>query len=154
MLRKATEADVPALVELLNEESVLPWWGSNDADDVREALPHTWCIEVDGELAGLLHVHEETDPDYPSVEFDIALAARFQGAGLGQRALRAAIHEQIDRGHHRFTIAPAAHNERAIRCYEAVGFKPIGIARESDRAPDGTWWDSLLMDLLARELQG
>ena len=151
MLRRATEADVDALVELLDEESVRPWWGDNDADDVRGTLAHTWCIEVDGELAGLLHIHEETDPEYPSVELDIALATRFQGAGLGRRALKAAIRDYIARGHHRFMIAPAAHNERAIRCYEAIGFKPIGIARESDRAPDGSWWDSLLMDLLARE---
>ena len=137
---------------LLNDATVALWWGANDDADVREALAFTWCIEVGGELAGLMHIHEETNPEYPQVEFDIALSPAFQGRGLGQGALREAIREYIERGHHRFTIAPAAHNERAIRCYEAVGFKPIGIARESDRAPDGTWWDSLLMDLLAREL--
>ena len=138
---------------LLDEGTVAVWWGSNDEADVREALPFSWCIEHDGELAGLLHIHEETHPEYPQVEFDIAIATRFQGRGLAQRALRAAIRDGIERGHHRFTIAPAAHNERAIRSYEAIGFKPIGIARESDRAPDGSgWWDSLLMDLLAREL--
>ena len=151
-LRKATDADVPALVALLSEDSVRAWWGDNAEADVREALPFSWCIELDGDLAGLLHVHEETNPEYPQVELDIAVATRLQGRGLGQRALREAISMCIERGHHRFVIAPAAHNERAIRSYEAIGFKPIGIARESDRAPDGSgWWDSLLMDLLARE---
>ena len=48
-------------------------------------------------------------------------------------------------------MPPCTKLRAAIRCYEAVGFKPIGIARESDRAPDGSWWDSLLMDLLVRE---
>ena len=51
---------------------------------------------------------------------------------------REAIRECIGRGHHRFVIAPAAHNERTIRSYAAIGFKPIGAARQSDRAPDGS----------------
>jgi aminoglycoside 6'-N-acetyltransferase len=32
-----------------------------------------------------------------------------------------------DRGHHRLVIDPAADNERAIRCYERVGFRRIGV---------------------------
>ena len=56
-----------------------------------------------------------------------------------------------DRGHHRLTIDPAAHNERAIRCYEKVGFKRVGIMREYWLDPEGVWRDGLLLDLLARE---
>ena len=43
-------------------------------------------------------------------------------------------------------------NPRAIRSYEQVGFRPVGVTRRSERGPDGTWHDSLLMDLLADEL--
>jgi len=57
-----------------------------------------------------------------------------------------------ERGHHRITIDPAAHNTAAILCYTKVGFKPIGITRQSERGPDGTWHDGLLMDLLAEDL--
>jgi aminoglycoside 6'-N-acetyltransferase len=53
------------------------------------------------------------------------------------------------RGHHRLTIDPAAHNERAIRCYEAVGFTPVGVLRQYERDDDGSWHDGLLMQLLA-----
>ena len=49
-------------------------------------------------------------------------------------------------------IDPAAANERAIRAYAKVGFKPAGVLRRSWRGPDGTWEDQLLMDLLADEL--
>jgi aminoglycoside 6'-N-acetyltransferase len=56
-----------------------------------------------------------------------------------------------DRGHHRFTIDPAVGNEPAIRCYAAVGFRPVGTMRRYSRAADGTWRDGLLMDLLADE---
>ena len=52
----------------------------------------------------------------------------------------------------RIEIDPAAHNARAIRCYESVGFRPIGRARRREKAADGTWHDSLLMDLVAEEL--
>jgi aminoglycoside 6'-N-acetyltransferase len=57
-----------------------------------------------------------------------------------------------ERGHHRLTIDPAADNEAAIRAYERVGFRRVGLMREYWRAPDGTWRDGLVMDLLAREL--
>ncbi|MDX6639590.1 MAG: hypothetical protein QOF12_601, partial [Solirubrobacteraceae bacterium] len=57
-----------------------------------------------------------------------------------------------ERGHHRITIDPALANARAIRCYEAVGFRPVGVTRRSERAPDGSWEDGLLMELLAEDL--
>ena len=56
------------------------------------------------------------------------------------------------RGHHRVTIDPAADNERAIRAYGRVGFRPVGIMRAYERGPDGAWHDGLLMDLLADDL--
>jgi aminoglycoside 6'-N-acetyltransferase len=55
------------------------------------------------------------------------------------------------RGHHRLIIDPAAANERAIKAYAAIGFKPVGVMRRYQRAADGTWHDGLLMDLLAEE---
>jgi aminoglycoside 6'-N-acetyltransferase len=57
-----------------------------------------------------------------------------------------------ERGHHRLTIDPAADNDAAIRVYEKVGFRRVGVMREYWHSPDGTWQDSLLMDLLARQL--
>ena len=50
-------------------------------------------------------------------------------------------------------IDPSADNAAAIRCYEKVGFRPVGIMRAYERDHDGTGWhDGLLMDLLADEL--
>ena len=56
------------------------------------------------------------------------------------------------RGHHRITIDPSAANDRAIRVYTGVGFRPVGVMRRYERGPDGTWHDGLLMDLLPEEL--
>ncbi len=40
----------------------------------------------------------------------------------------------------------------AIRCYQKVGFQPVGLRRRAERGLDGTWHDVLLMDLVAEEL--
>ena len=59
-----------------------------------------------------------------------------------------------EHGHHRLTIDPAAANHRAIRCYEKVGFRRVGVLRGYERGPDGGFHDGLLMDLLRPELAG
>ena len=151
-LRPAADADVPALVELLAEPSVTAWWGTTSAEDVRQELHLTLVAEVDGEIAGLLLVHEEDEPDYRHVALDIALATRFPGRGLGPEALRTVIRRFIERGHHRFQIDPTVTNTRAIAAYASLGFKPVGILRAYERDPAGGWRDGLLMDLLADEL--
>jgi aminoglycoside 6'-N-acetyltransferase len=109
---------------------------------------------VDGELAGWLGFDEEKDPGYRHAGVDISLHPRFHGQGRGPDAVRTVIRWLADeRGHHRFTIDPAAHNERAIRAYAAVGFERVGVMRRYELGPDGTPHDGLLMDLLIDELR-
>jgi aminoglycoside 6'-N-acetyltransferase len=90
---------------------------------------------------------------YEHAGIDIALLSDWQGQSLGPDAIRTlAQHLIAVRGHHRLTIDPAAHNTHAIKAYERVGFKPVGIMRQYERGPDGTWHDGLLMELLAEDL--
>jgi aminoglycoside 6'-N-acetyltransferase len=150
-LRPAREDDVDALVAILQEPEVLAWWGRYDAARVRSDLTEirSFAIEVDGTLRGWLHVHEEADPDWPHVAFDVFVSERLRGGGYGREALRIAIHWfSSERGHHRFTIDPSVENERAIRAYEAVGFRRVGVMRRYERGPDGRWRDGLLMELI------
>lgn len=152
-LRPAEAGDAEALAGILAEPEVRRWWGEPyTVEETRKVLPGTLVIVVGGAVAGWLHVDEETDPDYPSVAFDIMLTARLHGRGYGREALRVAIRHFSERGHHRFTIDPAVDNEPAIRSYVAVGFKPVGVLRSAERAPGGGWRDCLLLDLLAGEL--
>jgi len=76
------------------------------------------------------------------------------GRGLDTDAVRTlARHPIEDRGHHRVTIDPSVSNAAAIRTYEKVGFRAVGVTRRSTRDPvSGEWVDGLLMDLLADEL--
>ena len=158
VLRPATEADVPALVAILHEPEIARWWGDRVEEDLNEALEDedtTLWVVLDGEDAiGMVQAWEETDPMYRHAGIDISLRTDRHGRGLGADAVRTvARHLFEDRGHHRITIDPAAGNARAIRCYERVGVRPVGVMREYERGPDGTWHDGLLMDMLAGELR-
>ena len=151
-LRRARDEDVETLLRILHEPEVARWWGEIDEQGVREDLDGSFVVLVDEAVAGWLLFEEETTPQYRHVGLDISLATEFQGRGHGPEALRLAIRHFADRGHHRFTIDPAAANERAIRAYTKVGFRPVGVMRDYERGPDGTWHDGLLMDLLVAEL--
>src|SRR5919206_3530695 len=157
-LRPLRDDDVDRLAEIVAAPGVREWWGPLDGpEDARaelRAYGPAFAIEVDGALAGWLGYAEETDPDYRHAGLDIFLAPEHQGRGLGREALRLAARWLVDaRGHHRLTIDPACANERAIRAYAAVGFRPVGVMRRYERGADGRWHDNLLMDLLAEELR-
>ena len=112
-----------------------------------------FAIVVDGEVAGMIQYHEETDADFRHAGIDLFLGAPYHGRGLGTDAVRTmARHLVRDLGHHRVVIDPAAANERAVRAYEKAGFRRVGVMREYWRGPDGVWQDGVLLDLLASEL--
>lgn len=158
VLRPLTEADVPALVAIQSQPSVARWWGPPDEADLRqqaagESEETAFAITVDGALAGLIQYAEDEEPMYRHAGIDLFLGEEFQGQGLGADAVRTVARYLIEsRGHHRLTIDPAADNHAAIRAYEKVGFRPVGVMRRYERTPDGEWRDGLLMDLLADEL--
>lgn len=156
-MRPAGEEDVETLARILAEPEVARWWGRYDADKVRRDMAESPClaIVIGGAVQGWLQVWEENDPEYRHVALDIGLATEVHGQGYGPEALRVAIRHYIERGHHRFTIDPARSNDRAIRAYSSVGFKPVGVMREYERL-DGSseWRDGLLMELLASEFEG
>jgi aminoglycoside 6'-N-acetyltransferase len=87
------------------------------------------------------------------VAIDIFLTSSAQGRGLGPDAIRTLARYLIgERGHHRPTIEPAVDKKPAIRAYQKVGFRPVGVLHQYWRSQDGNWRDGLLMGLLAPEL--
>ena len=159
-LRPARSDDAPAFEVILRDPTVHPIWQAADpAADARDLAERdddvaVWAIEEAGRIVGLIQAHEETDPRYRHGGIDIVLAGSAQDRGLGSDAVRTVARWLIEvRGHHRLTIDPAAANERAIRAYGRVGFKPVGVMRRYEGDLDGTWHDGLLMDLLADELR-
>jgi aminoglycoside 6'-N-acetyltransferase len=159
VLRPVVPDDVERLVAIQAQPGIARWWGPPDEAKLRRKAeatddPQVFAVEANGELVGLIQYHEENAPDFRHAGIDIFLAERVHGLGLGTDAVRTLARYLIgERGHHRLTIDPAADNAVAIRVYEKVGFRPVGVMREHWRSPDGTWRDGLLMDLLARELE-
>ncbi len=157
-LRPATPADAALMTAIISDPTVDAWWQAPDPPaDVAELLADEelaiWIVESDGVGIGLVIASEETDPQYRHAGIDIALVDAGQGRGLGRDAVRTVARWLIDvRGHHRLTIDPSLANERAVRAYTAVGFRPVGAMRRYERWRDGSWHDGLLMDLLADEL--
>jgi aminoglycoside 6'-N-acetyltransferase len=157
-LREATAADVPRIVEILTIPEVAHWWPRETEDAMLEQLTEaqmtTWAILDGDDVVGVVQAWEETEPDYRHAGIDLALHPDWHGRGLGTDTVRTvARHLFADRGHHRVTIDPAAHNDRAIRTYERVGFRPVGVMRRYERGADGTWHDGLLMDMLPEDLR-
>jgi aminoglycoside 6'-N-acetyltransferase len=157
-LRPLRVEDAPALAAAGAHPEVARWWPditeeelvakAEGRDDVE-----AFAIEHDGELVGLAQSWEHDDPNFRYANIDLFLDPRFHGRGLGRDAVRAFARWLVaERGHHRLTIDPALDNERAIRCYEAAGFRRVGVMRRYWRDPSGEWRDGLLLDLLADEL--
>jgi aminoglycoside 6'-N-acetyltransferase len=150
-LRAVEPGDVAALAAIRAEAGVREWWGDPQPDDLEPPEDgDLLAIDVDGAIAGAIQYDEVTDPQYRSAGIDLFLGEAWQGRGLGREAVGVLVRHLIEkRGHHRLTIDPAVANERAIRCYEAVGFARVGVMRQYERAADGSWHDGLLMELLA-----
>jgi aminoglycoside 6'-N-acetyltransferase len=155
VLRPAGTDDVDQLLSILREPEVAPRWGRVERRDVEDQFvdEKAFVIEVDGDAVGAIQYGEEDDPMYRHASIDIFLTTSRHNQGIGPEAISVlAKHLIADRGHHRLTIDPAADNHAAIRAYEKVGFRKVGVMRSYERGPDGTWHDGLLMEMLSNEL--
>ena len=157
LLRRGRPEDAEGLFQIRNEPEVVRWWGSDEIEEICDQFieaDESFVIEAYGEVVGAIQYHEEDDPMYRHAGIDIFLTASRHGQGLGTEAIRLlARHLFEERGHHRLTIDPAADNAAAIRAYEKVGFRRVGIMRNYERGPDGVWHDGLLMDMIREELR-
>ncbi len=150
-LRPLARGDEEDLLRIHRTPEVLRWW-----DDPEDGFP--WdepdstrlTIVVDGQIAGLIQYWEEPEPRYRHAGIDIFLDPSLHGRGFGTEAVRRVVRHLIDdRGHHRVTIDPALANSGAIRCYEKVGFRAVGVMQRAERDPGGQGWhDCLLMELV------
>ncbi|WP_424565457.1 GNAT family N-acetyltransferase [Tamaricihabitans halophyticus] len=157
-LRPVAARDATRLREVLADPTVARWWGDPDEELAGVLEPDedtaSFVIEYADNVVGLIQYSEEPTPGYRHAGIDIAVHSDWHGRGVGTDAIHTLARYLLDvRGHHRLTIDPAADNASAIRVYKRLGFRPVGLLRQYERAPEGHWRDGLLLDLLATELR-
>ena len=151
-LRPLTAEDAETLRAIRREPSVERFWDpvEDDFPLADEPTAERFTIVADGEIAGLLQVTEEPEPAYRHAEIDLFLGTDFQGRGLGRDALRATMQWlRTERGHHRIVIGTEVENAAALRCYEAAGFRRIGLM-EAASCIGGVWRDEIFMESVVR----
>lgn len=157
VLRRTVVADREALVAIRSTPEVRRRWHGDDlgAEFDADVLDHEtvrYTIRSGGDIVGLIQFSETDDPQYRHASIDVYVDPARHRRGIARAAIVAvARHLFDDRGHHRLTIDPAADNVAAISCYVSVGFRRVGVMREYELQPDGTWADGLLMELLATD---
>jgi aminoglycoside 6'-N-acetyltransferase len=151
LLREVQTGDADALRAIHRTQEVSAWWGLPDSEFPFDDDPRSirMTILLDEAIVGVVQFSEEPEPDFRHASIDIFVDPERHRQGIATDAIETAIRHLVEvRGHHRVTIDPAAGNHAAIRCYEKVGFRPVGVMHAAWRDPGGAWRDCLLMELV------
>jgi RimJ/RimL family protein N-acetyltransferase len=163
LLRPIDVADLPGVVELLNDAETMRLTGTHGggaftdevlrnhlaAQATRTDRAYFAAVErATGEFVGEV-VLQDLNQDNQSCGFRIALnAAKAAGRGLGTEATRLALGHAFDTvGLHRVELEVYDFNPRALRVYEKVGFVLEGTKRHALRWA-GEWVDAHFMAML------
>ncbi len=150
-LREIEPDDAAALRSAHSTPEVSRWWKlpSDEFPFEDDDRDNPLTIERDGEVVGLIQFMEETEPDERHAAIDIFVDPAHHRQGVALDAITTLVrHLTEERGHHRITIDPVLDNVAAVRCYERVGFEPVGVMRECWRDAQGVWRDCLLMEMI------
>jgi GNAT superfamily N-acetyltransferase len=153
LIRRATRADVPAIVRLLADdtlgrqrerpdEPLLPAYyaafAALDADPRHELI----VVEHEGAVIGTLHLTV-----LPSLSFQgrpraqiesVRVAAVYRSRGIGGRLFAWAIARARERGCHVVQLTTAASRADAQRFYTRLGFVPSHVGMKLDLTRDHT----------------
>jgi aminoglycoside 6'-N-acetyltransferase len=150
-LRPPLPTDAAALLAILGEPEVSRWWVGYTPERVRDEIlepGNALVIVIGGQVAGAIFLYPNDDPEYLHVVIHLFLGAQWYGKRYGAEALSTVIAHLATLGHHRFTLDPNVDNAPAIRSYERLGFRRVGVLRQYQLRPNGTHDDGLLMDLV------
>ena len=116
--------------------------------------PFARIILADDQPVGAIRLHSLSHADRRARLALGLFSGRFLGRGIGRRAIALTLdHAFGPMGLNRVDLRVLAYNHRAIRCYEACGFRHEGVEREAAFV-DGQWHDDRIMGILAREWSG
>lgn len=166
VLRATEREDIKRMHELVNQHIDL--WMLADAEwqpaplvavekDFEKHLTDEpkadFVIEVDGKLIGNVGLHTRSiNRRSGTVELGISIVdPEYVGKGYGREALTIFLDWAFFvQNHRKIVLTTLGSNERAVRCYAAVGFREEGRQREQEWF-NGSYDDVVWMGLLQRE---
>lgn len=151
--QRLTEADLPTLAEWLKRPHVAEWWDScSSIDEVREQYLPSLASEstavpyfayLDGIPIGYIQSYvaaaagdgwwpDEHNPGVRGIDQFLA-ESQHLGQGIGtQMVIEFVKFLFSDPAVTKIQADPAPSNTRAIRCYEKVGFRRVGLVTTPD----------------------
>ena len=115
--------------------------------------PNAWVIEEDGKLVGGVGLNNLDKADRRARLAIGLFNERHLGRGIGRKAIDLVLQQAFGPlGLHRVDLRVLSFNIRAIRCYEACGFRLEGIERESALV-GGKWHDDWIMAILEQDFR-
>lgn len=152
--RRAGEDDLPALFELfassvraMEERGLDQWrWGLYPSEvvlqeDVAGGVIHV--LEEDGELAAAFVINEYQDPQYkalcwhfgvrPAVLHRLVVNPNRQSRGVGREAMAHVMRLAREMGCDSLRLDTYLKNDRALRLYDGLGMRHVGLVRFDER---------------------
>ena len=129
-------------------------WEKNFDKHLEDRDRHEFIIEADGKIIGSMELHPDANRRAGSGELGIAIYdPDYLGKGYGRDAIETFLDWTFRiLNFRRIKLETLATNERALRCYEACGFRHEGVRRDAELYPGG-WKDFLYMGVLRSEYQ-
>lgn len=124
-LRPMGVADIAAVIEVENAVYPFPWTSGNFADSLA-AGHEAWLLVRDRELLAYALLMRVLDEEHL---LNLAVAAPWQGAGLGGRLLAWLCSRAAARGAQAIFLEVRPSNERARALYARSGFRQVGLRR-------------------------
>lgn len=140
ILRDMTEADLDAVLRIEREVHAHPWTAGNFSDALRSKY-QCKVYESKEEMIGYAVLMLAVDE---AELLDIAVAARHQRHGWGNKLLEEMAMLARRHGMHRMVLEVRASNTPAINLYRKSGFGDIGLRRAYYPAENGRE-DAILM---------
>ncbi|MGI4869698.1 MAG: GNAT family N-acetyltransferase [Janthinobacterium lividum] len=146
LLRRATHADLPAILALVRQ--VVPLMQASGNQQWRADYPnaavferdiaqnHLWVAELRGQLAGVAALTQDQDAEYAQADWDatepalvthrLAVAPAAQGQGVAQALLAQAEHEARAVGLRTLRVDTNSENVATQRLFPKLGYRFAG----------------------------
>jgi len=140
IIRDATEADLPAIIEIYNAairgristaqleevsvEQRLPWFLEHSAD-----IHPLWVAEIDQQVAGWFSFHSyvERAAYRATAEISVYVGEKFRRHGIGKALLVKAIRHSPKLGITALIGCIYAHNEASLQLFQKLAFERWGF---------------------------